>query len=642
MLSGNVALIILLMILYRKISCSILLFAAILCVDFSHGLFAQNTPNTPNTVNYGFDKILNTYLFKFSGNYFLSTNYGAIAIQQNYQGTALTSLKDYFRDDEAFNLQYKLPIFEDFNFILASNYILNSDNKSNNNQLQRLNGIANFEWLFFDNAKIRAGYGMENHRQINRTNAAEIVQLEMNVDNFNLDGYNLNFSSSFDNLILSDDRNNLDFFVSSLFSKEYEKNNSLEFSINYKKQGRDFLVPSLAEKAELPIESRREDRLAAALSLNFSFFDDLLAKIDFTFENLVISRDFNSEILGNNYSFIQREFNENALAFTTQAIYSHDRLNQRLGLSISLRNDNNFVSNKFDLNKNEFEKLKGFEQQRDNQNTVSKIFSQTSLQISSKYSLMLSFLLSLNRYDTPSNDNNDDRDEQNYHAALGLKHSFSENLSGKTLLEYSGNHLVFIKSQRSSLNNNNRILRLAALVDYQDKVFSWKPKFEVLANYTSYDFEKSGNTTQSYSFRQISYNDSISYIFDKTNSLEYKWYSRYFERGILYWKSFSETPQSANIEIFANILYYISTKNSTRIGIGGRFYKLKQYNLPNSGLPANLNDFSQTSLGPEININFQLSFNSNVVLKGWYDFRSVNKHSPEGIGNLIILTKINL
>lgn len=616
------------------------LLQAIILVAFSA---VSVTAQESNTISYGFDKVLNTYLFKLGGVYNQSGDFGTFQFRQNYSGTSITSIGSYFRDDEILNLAYKYPVTNTIDFGINSNYLLNSDSKSSGiNELQRINGIASAGVKLFDVVSLKAGYGVEDNTQSGIQSTGSIINFAGSMDNLDLDGYTIRASGDYESLKLNNDRNQLDFQLSSEMFKSFDESNSLAIRVNYKKQGRDYLQSANRLIPALSVESRLEDRISAALDMNFSLSDNLLSNLNLTFENAEIERDFKSIVESNNYSFIKRELSERNFGLMGNGHYQTGIFNQKLGFTVQFRNESNFIRNKFDLAKNEFDRLLNIEKQRDNQSTITRVFSKSSINITKHDTLSLDLSLGLNRYDTPSNDNNDDRDELSNVFGLSYSRFFSPVLRVKVTADLIGTHLVFIKSQRSALNNWNRVIRLVPSIEYNYGGVSFKPKLEILANYTTYDFEEESGNTRSYSFRQVSYSDSIKVGIASDYSIESRIYSRYYERGILYWNNFSETPQTANLELFANILFFMINENGTKIGIGGRYYKLKQYTLPKSGLPAKLNYFDQFSFGPEINIYFQLRGYSNVIVKGWYDFRTINKIEHQPLGNLILQTNLTL
>ena len=114
-------------------------------------------------------------------------------------------------------------------------------------------------------------------------------------------------------------------------------------------------------------------------------------------------------------------------------------------------------------------------------------------------------------------------------------------------------HYVYLKSQRSSSNNWNRVLRFSPTILLQSNYLYYKPEFGINANYTTYDFENIVTGINSFSFREVSYMDTIQIKLNSNYYIESKNEIRYSERGILYWNEFSEQPQRSNFESFVKL-----------------------------------------------------------------------------------------
>jgi len=596
-----------------------------------------------NHFHIGFDKILNTYIFRARGSYSHSSPLGSIFVKQNYVGTAITSISNDFRDDESFNFRYKYPIFEQFNIAVNSNYLLNSDTRSSGvNSLKRLNGSIGGEWNFFDLATLSFGYGADDHSQSGYRSKGNSAYGIGNISPFDVDGYQINSRGAYEMLSLDNNRRNLDFFINSQLLKEYSNEDNLSLMVNYKKQTRDFIQPfSSAMPTSMPIETRSENRFSSFLNLNFNPFDNIFSSLSFTFEDSKIERSFKNNIENNSYSFINRQTSEQNIGFNAEGSYITYFIKQNLGISFQQRTENNLVDNIFDLNELDFRRIMNQEKQRDNSSLITRLYTKSSLNLTDKDTIGANLFLSMNRYDTPSNDNFDDRDE--FSSSIGLFYGkyFSPIFKANIQIELIQTHLVFLKSQRSAMNNWNRVLRLVPSFDYSYRGVSFKPRFEIIANYTVYDFEDETGNTRSFSFRQIGLSDSIKVFLTNNLFVQSRLFARYYERGILYWGNFSEIPQTSNLESFVNFLIYSAIYKNVIIGVGGRFYKLQQHNLTFSGLPKHQNYFEQFNYGPEVNINLHLLNNSNVSISGWFDFRQLNKRTLKPIGNLFVNTTLS-
>lgn len=114
------------------------------------------------------------------------------------------------------------------------------------------------------------------------------------------------------------------------------------------------------------------------------------------------------------------------------------------------------------------------------------------------------------QFDTPDmEDNHDDRDEIRFVGLARYLHHLSPLLS----VEFAGYvnlfHKTYIFRQQSANNNWNRIYRIQASVNYHYEKFRNTLRTQVLANYTSYDFDHIFDDTRSFIFRRYSVSDSM-------------------------------------------------------------------------------------------------------------------------------------
>jgi hypothetical protein len=241
------------------------------------------------------------------------------------------------------------------------------------------------------------------------------------------------------------------------------------------------------------------------------------------------------------------------------------------------------------------------------------------------------YFIQLFRYDTPSKVNYDDRDELSNIINLKFFHRFSDYLTLLLEFENRQNHLVYIFSERSSLNNRNKVYRFAPQIIYRIGNFALNPKLEVLANYTIYDYSENNNSMNSISFRQISYSDSLYYKISDKISFHSLWKLKYSERGILYWSDFSVSPQSGNYELYGKGILRRNFSENIWIGSGVNFYRYTQIRLNNNSQI----DYNLESIAPEITINYVYS-NWTLSILGWYQFQTIKSRIKNQITNLLI------
>lgn len=147
---------------------------------------------------------------------------------------------------------------------------------------------------------------------------------------------------------------------------------------------------------------------------------------------------------------------------------------------------------------------------------------QSNFRTNIQYSLSPSDILNFNfylgkyQYDTPDTSNHDDRDQLSIVASLKYMKEFSRVLSFAIEANTDLVHQVYIFKENSANNNWNRIYKLSSDVTYRYKEFRNTLKNEILANYTSYDFEELLSISQSFLLRKYTLEDSLIFpIFPK-------------------------------------------------------------------------------------------------------------------------------
>jgi hypothetical protein len=257
--------------------------------------------------------------------------------------------------------------------------------------------------------------------------------------------------------------------------------------------------------------------------------------------------------------------------------------------------------------------------------------------LSGSDSLSFSLFQSKLRYDTPSNDNYDDRDELLSIARVKYIKKLNPFFDLFINTEFTFNHIVYIYAQESSNNNINRIIKLSTGGDYSGKNISSSNIFEVSANYTVYDFEDLVPNFQSFSFRQFTAIDSSRIKLDRRLDFFHFGYIKLSEQGNLKWASFSTQPTRYLQEVYSEprfILYY----GNSSVSLGLRIYSLNTYNY--TGLVKSI-DSRYFSIAPLTELNF---FSSNYLsfnLIGWYEFVTILGSPGKEQANLNMNVKWN-
>jgi hypothetical protein len=243
------------------------------------------------------------------------------------------------------------------------------------------------------------------------------------------------------------------------------------------------------------------------------------------------------------------------------------------------------------------------------------------------------------RYDTPSPLNVEDRDELLVVASIGTRHHVSRYLDMDIVLDGTLSHLVYLLSDRSANNNMNRVLRLSPRTTYRPSpYFMTMNAFEVLANYTVYDFEQQVALVKSFSFRQFGWIDSTSVDLTRRIGLDFFAYLKLYERGQLKWSEFRERTENSFIEKTYVVQARFSPEPGLLFAAGVRFFSQTRYTYK---LEGKILDLYLRSVGPTCLINWQVGPHGQISLRGWYEERRQPDGSSQGLTNMTMNILMN-
>jgi len=597
-----------------------------------------------NRIELRSEKISNT--FTFNGNLFIDEDIGLgkIRIMENYRGTSLRTSSSNFRDDQLFLIDYEYDILDDLFILVKQNWLFSSDSRSLQiNQLERLNGRGGMRYILMNDLFIEGLAGLEQNTQIGHTSTGPIVNLSAGAKNLDIGNYKINTKINSEYLALDHDRVNAEVNWLADVGRIYDDNNSLNGSLRYRLLNRDFLNKYSTENInDFSVESRLEKKINSLIQVDVSLSKNIFADVNLSFSKLDVKRQYNKSISELSISNVYKELSEIQLGFASKVGYISEYMIHTAGISFDSRDEDNSIGKRFDLNDKDLSRLRSIENQRDNSSLKTEFFLEGSWNISKNDSIYYDYSVSIFEYDTPSENNYDDRDEFSSVTSIGYSHRFSRYFKAAINGEIQLRHLVFLKSQRSAMNNWNRIFRINTNFQYRNEFLIYDPNFEILANYTIYDFEETSPSVQSFSYRQISYRDSLAIRLTDRISLRSRVVLRYYERGVLYWNTFKEAPQSSGLEKFIKFLLVLNNDEYYRIGSGLRFYDFIQENIGQNNGSNGMGEFSQRSWGPEVMIEAILYGNITIQFEGWYELQYLNNKSRREIPNFFLNVRYDL
>jgi len=396
-------------------------------------------------------------------------------------------------------------------------------------------------------------------------------------------------------------------------------------------------VPSATAQIDTNIDSRIDDILAFANLLDYELGRGAVTSFFIGVSNRTLDKDIRyagtgiqqtpqfgtqiGEFLLNTYVQTRYRSPDGQTAFTAR-------------LGFNERNETHVAKPLAGVPDALFREVNENEKTKDNLTRRTALSGDLELPFSTSDALRLAGSASIIRYDTPHELNVEDRDEQLLAFGVTTLHTLSQYLNVEFSLSGSMNHVVYLKSERSANNNINRILRLRPRVQYRPGPgFLTANTFEVLANYTVYDFEEQASAIRSFSYRQFSWLDSTIVPLSRTVRLDFFLYLRLYERGQLRWDEFTERNESAFVdETYAVQLRYVPAPSIT-FAAGVRYFSQTRYSYEDG----EKNFGSQLkSFGPTCLIHWQVNPYSLVGLSGWFEERRQSEGTARSIPNMTL------
>ena len=272
------------------------------------------------------------------------------------------------------------------------------------------------------------------------------------------------------------------------------------------------------------------------------------------------------------------------------------------------------------------------EQSKDNVARRVTLSGGTSLPLSTLHRLMFSGSATILRYDTPSELNQEDRDELLVVLALGTWHRISRHMDIGIALDGTYSHLVYLLKERSANNNINRVLRLSPRAVYRPG--DWLTSvnaFEVLANYTVYDYEKQVALARSFSYRQFAWMDSTAVELTGRIGLDFYAYLKLYERGTLRWDEFLERTENSTVDRTFSAQVRYAPGPSFLVALGMRYFSQSRYIYKET---IRQPDTFFSSVGPTSLIQWEISTASRLMFQGWYERRKQSDGTFRSIASM--------
>lgn len=482
-----------------------------------------------------------------------------------------------------------------------------------------------------------AGYRWDNQAGIR--DAGPSVNLEGRLDPVVLDGYEFQGIGQY-HTDWVDPRKLESHTVRLRVGKEFAEGARDSLASGIGRNRREFYIAG-----DSLIEGRLEDVFSLANLLDYRVSPNVGASVLVTFNSRALDKDTrtNGTYTGPDRPFGTR-IDEYMLESHVQTSYLSDdgRFSGYLRFSYGERNEahaaklpSNPTSNQQAL----FAQQNRQEKTKDNIARRSMLSGGANLPLTLTDRLAVTGSVSMLRYDTPSEVNVEDRDE--FLAALSVvtQHRLGRSLEVSLVLDGTLSHLVYLLKERSANNNVNRVLRFAPRTTYQPA--SWLAStnvFEVLANYTVYDYEKQVALVRSFSYRQFAWLDSTRVEFGRRLGLDFFLLFKLYERGLLRWDEFTEQTENSFADRTLDALVRFTPTPGTLFGAGVRYFSQSRYQ--HNGTTRTLQMFLR-SVGPTCAVLWQFGPHSRLYVRGWLEHRTQPDGTQRRLANVFLNILVN-
>ncbi|MDI6804754.1 MAG: hypothetical protein QME58_13095 [Bacteroidota bacterium] len=601
----------------------------------------DTSKSTNNNLSMGYDKNINTH--RWDANIFYKSSFAGFDFHfdERFKSSLIRTHKNTIRDEQSVDFSTKYNISSPLKTSLKISSLVISDNQGIGISSVASHSVhGGFEYAPFSKFLFEPMVGFRIDRQITEQDAGVSYLLSAKTVDLQLGGFNTFFNGVYqvdrlDPRYLETQNLTLRFYK--IF---FEKTRNV-LNITYKNYQRDFYFAAdtsvqLKFNTNNNIEKRIEYFYLVQDTLDYSISNQFL----FSANGLVQVRNIQKSIkykpvAGRYFDNTIDDFRiEGAAQLAFQPTNSLNGLVQifygERDVTHSIKGDDRISQTAFDLRKRD-------EDKKNNYSRRSTLTANVGIKLSNSDRISFTGSSSILRYDTPSKLNDDDRDELWMAYNLTTYHNINRYLFAQIAVDANLSHVVYLLGSRSANNNWNRILRLSPRIQYiPSKSFSTTNRFEVLANYTVYDFEDLQVPVKSFSFRQFSFIDSTRISITPRVGFDWFSYISLYERGILNWKAFKGRPlnyfedQTYILQTFykatADLLFSTGIRyfSQTRFGYDGKTRQIETH---------------LRSIGPVALITFFFKPKIELIVKGWRERIEYTNTQPRYTTNLTMNIK---
>lgn len=607
--------------------------------------FVTSRFSTPRLFS-NFEKQLNTYNFSENFNYGNEFGNTFIGLDQRFLSTVIRSSEISTRDESylSFLGQYVFnPIFTAGAHVNYNNYA--DDKKLEINSSSVFNTTAYTKFIPLKGLSFTPYGGISQNQQIGITDTGPIYGAEALFNNMNISDFNLYSELKFQNEDISPRKNSLRNFKFNI-DKTFENSFRNQLSGLYSEQRKDFYFNAdslLMDEFEIEknIQSRNENKVTVVDRLNIT---TSLPGLSFFVEGgaawRTIDRHTRYVALSNiSTSTFDTKINEFRIDLNTALQYVRNDFDILFRIIFSERDEKHNAKYIDGASEIMYELRQEQEKRKNNIGKHTTLSAQSNFYLSSRDELSLSLFHRKLTYDTPSDLNNDDRDELLSMLNLEYRRKVNPFFNFFASLGGSINKVAYIFKERSANNNTLRVAKLSSGGTLHLGYLVSTNEAEVSANYTVYEFEDLNPNLNSFSFRQLALRDSTSLKLFRSTYFRFLGYLKFSEQGDFSWDGFANNPVRYLDERYAEPTFEYRYKYIS-FAFGLRYYSITTYTY-NQNNEKQMKSYYR-STAPLSIIAVSLSNTVQINIRGWYEFIRTENNIDQELVNLFLRVNWNI
>jgi hypothetical protein len=614
--------------------------------DVRTSLTLPETLQTTNRATLFFDKHLNTYNWNAGVVYQKVFGTVGLDVMERFRSSIIRTEKNLIRDEQLLDFGLHHTWSEQFaGRAIVSSFILSDDKNIGIRNASSHSFVGGIEYSPVQRVSVTPYIGMRFDNQIGTNDKGLSYRLHVFTDGIDLSGYTTTMRGTFQRDELSPRRveTSADTLI---IGKNFFEQTGNEFRFLYNRNRRDFYIAADTALQRFyavnnNIESRSEDSFTFSDYLDYNIGTQFLFRFEGNIFTRGIERGLRYRMVpGSSAQIFNTNVEELKIDGATDARYAVQGFTSALRFFYQERDEKHSIQSDTRAPFVVEDSASHAEERKNNHTRRTSLGGSVGMALSHSDSIVLSGSSSLLRYDTPSQLNDDDRDELFHIINLTTFHRFNQYLFGQFTVEANLTHLVYVNRTRSADNSWNRILRLSPRLDYMpSEGIRSVNTFEVLANYAVYDFEFPGTQTQSHVFRQFGFMDSTTFGLTRRTALDWYSYIRLYERGELRWQEFTERPLNyfEDKTFLGMVRYIISDRLLLSCGI--RYFSQIRFRYVGS---EKQQEFFLRSVGPVTRIEWNVGERTLFLLKGWYERLTQTAQPDAGVANMTMSLSVRL